>query len=170
MNGKENLDQKKAILELYRNNNKLGLSIREFRSIIEESNLSDIYTNRFSKYSIKDLDKICIEYNLSCNLNKKISNVLPQKVYLLSIFKDNKFTGKCKIGISSNVKERIKTLNKAWKEDGLIFYIYMQTEYTTEALELELRLHLKYEKHRYCPKSKRDGHTEIFIFNEEMEL
>lgn len=119
------------------------------------------------KYSEAELNRLVMQFNLSCFLPTK-RTLEYGYIYLLKAFKDGVFTNTCKVGTSIDVHKRVLSLNKSWFKCGVRFEIHKISNEVPMAKDIEGCIHqvLKAKNMSFKPNCNQSGRSEIFRYEE----
>ena len=134
------------------------------------------------KYNEEQLFTLFQKHHFSCILPSSLHKTVDsgdskdvliantkQCVYLMKIYtSSNNFTGKCKIGISSEPNNRAKKISK---DMDFIMQVHVVSPMMDNAIDLEQAIHrvLRLKNLNYTANNKFDGSTELFIYNSWMD-
>jgi len=150
----------------YLKNNKIDINEKKFRSFLLENTTSYTVSKSY-RFESNELENLLYSnFTPSCKLS---SNIVDKGsfIYLLKIYKNGKFTGLCKIGISKNVEKRILDLNTSWESVGYVFVLHKKTDKPTPlALKIEKSIFtiLTHKDLMYSTGYDFSGYTEICTY------
>lgn len=154
------------------------------RIYLEQLGITKISTDDYGKYfsvlralvnqasltklkgkGVKDIERITLDA-IEKEITIRTENSTTVCVYILDIFCDGEPTDIVKVGYTSNIDDRITTLNENWCEHGITFKHASNTTFIKRsiAVELERSIHrvLEYKELSYSSPIKCDGSSEFF--------